>query len=245
MKKVLLFSCFLYFSVGTFMAQNEVRLSVFSGMGKIASVHSIEDEVLSGTKISDRYLPAFNLLASYMHHFKHFQLETGLGFSQIKGEQRETFNLYTDMTYLNFYRMEVITERKSKNLYLPITAHFQVKKFNFGIGGYSSFLLTDSYFISFYRDDEPEGLQGGGKQLKSIDFGINAQMGYDISDKLRLNFSVLHGLNNVNSGSEKGAKYFLYQLSPQERTLKNHQILIGLNYQLFAAQSAKKSKSIE
>lgn len=238
MKKLIFLTC-LIASPYTIRAQQEFYVSVFTGVSKIASIHSTELETFSNSRISDRYLPGLNINLNYSFHLGKLKLETGLGYTQIQGLQTESFNLYTDDTYLNYYRMEVVTERKSHNLILPLTAHFQLDQLDFGLGFYANYLLTDEYFISFSRDEQPMGFQGGGNQLKKADVGFNSNMSFYISEHMKIKASVLYGFTNLNQGTEQGAPYFVVQLNPQERELKNRQFLLGLTYSVF-----KKDKKV-
>jgi hypothetical protein len=123
MRNFIFLSCLLISSKSIY-SQHEFSFSAFSGISKIASIHTTEDEVFSQSRISERFAPALNLSLTYSYGFGKFQLETGLGFSQLKGYQSETYVVnYFNST--DNYKVEVITERKSKNLYIPLSLHYQ------------------------------------------------------------------------------------------------------------------------
>jgi hypothetical protein len=105
-------------------------------------------------------------------------------------------------------------------------------------GGYN---LTDQGFISFYNNEEPGGFQGTGNQLNKFDIGLNARLAINISENMKLKTSILYGFSNLNTGSEKGAHYFMNQTNPQERELKNRQFLIGLSYRIFQKERRPKT----
>lgn len=231
----------LMFAIGTLAtfqlsAQQHVHLSVNSGIGKIG-FKLYPGELTSSTRLEDRYFATFGMNLSYSYQFGDFSVESGLSYNELKGYQTDGTNL-SEMAMDGSYRIvkkDIITERKAHYLTVPLKLNYRIDKLQIGVGAYISSLISDQYNAVAYTDGLYTGSSNARSGLKNLDFGVSAQVEYELSERASLLFSTNLGLENVNPGS-----YPLPQFTPDfpvevinRRELRNRQYMLGLKFRLY------------
>lgn len=213
-------------------SQHRVSASVNSGIGKIETLFSLEEEqnAMIGSTVSDRYGITYGFDVNYSFEFGKLVLESGLNYNFIKGYQSDHFNQYKDFSGLYYDRMGVDVARKAHYLTLPLLVKYHQNKFSVGAGAFVSYLLTNSSMITFYKNDDFYGFQQGGNNMNKFDYGFRGMLGYDITEKVTLQFTTNIGFSNLNDGSEQGAIYATYQIDPISLKLRSKQFMLGVRY---------------
>jgi len=232
--KTVVFCCFVLPINFSLYSQHQFSVSLSTGIGKIATLYSVEDEqnAIIGSNVSDKFDISYEVDANYSYEFGKLVLESGLHYNFIQGNQSEQFNIYKDPSGFYYDRMGVGVERKAHFITVPLIAKYHENKFSVGAGGFVSYLLTNSSMTTFYKNGDFFGFQQGGNNMNSIDYGVRAMVGYDINERVTLQFSTNIGLANLNDGSEQGARYSIYQIEPISLQLRSKQFMFGVRYSL-------------
>lgn len=235
MKRLLIFACV---TLATFQlsAQQQVHLSVNSGIGKIG-FRLYPGDRSSIIRYEDRYFATYNINMSYAYGFGDFSIESGLAYNDLKGYQTDGRN-ETEMTIDGSYRTvqkDIITERTARYLTVPLKLNYRIDKLQIGAGVYASTSITTRYYAVEYTDGLYTNSNNDGKAMKNFDFGVSAQVEYALSDRASLLFSTNIGLMNLRPFT-----YQSQQFTPDQTTIltnwrevKNRQYMLGLKFRLF------------
>ena len=213
-------------------AQQQIHLSISSGVGKIGYLRS--DEIYR-TRKEDSYSHTFGINLKYSYGFKDFYIESGIAYNDLKGNQGEGRNI-TEITPDGFYRTvknDIHVERKARYLSVPVTLNYRIEKLHIGAGVYTSALVSTSQIVTESFDDEPIARTGGKSPLNSIDFGLTAQVSYELSERASLLFSANYGTIYVkgNTSINYNTNELSYMI--EQHRLKNRQFMVGLNFRLY------------
>ena len=213
-------------------AQHEINFSINSGIGKTALIHSFVDDK-NDTRVEDFYSPTFGFNAHYSYSFGDLSLESGLGFNDIKGKHTTGQNVtLIENNSSRTIEKDVLVQRKTRYLTIPLSINYRTEKLRVGIGAYGSYMVYSQHYIAEYAEGEMNAFQSVGGQTSKFDYGLTAQVSYDLSDRASILFSTNYGLKDVSEGKELGAQYHFSQFNPIQRALKNRQFMVGLKFKL-------------
>ena len=233
MKVLFFLAAFTCFSLPLF-AQHQMSVSLNSGIGKSALITELESESKMMTNISDKYSTSYNAQLNYSFQKNHWIAETGLAYNLIKGSTQETFKVYDWYNQYQYHTYAAHETRRAHYLTIPLMIHYKFNKLSIGAGLFAALLLTDYFFIQFYRDEIPDGFQQGGNRLKNFDIGANAKVHFSLNEKFGLQALINYGFSDVSNGTQNGAVYQILQLNEaSNRQLKNRQLLVGITYRIF------------
>ncbi|WP_372757110.1 porin family protein [Mariniflexile sp.] len=190
------------------------RIYVITGLTllacKIASAQEVNWGVKAGVNMStlktdlnqEKYLLGYHLggLAEIKINEK-FLLQPELLYSLLGGKIEDSFSFDDEGTTFNTKYKEDV---KLAYLQLPVMAKYQiVNKLNLEIGPQIGYLLSgkSDYDVTMNFDGESitdSGSEDIKDQVKSLDFGLNFGLGYELSNKMIIQGRYHLGLSNIN-----------------------------------------------
>lgn len=234
--KCLFFSVLILFVSVNVEAQGtrSLGLTLKSGIGEFKRI-SGEDDFFGLNTVTTSPAFAWGVMVDAEKQFsKYFSGQSQVGYHNIRGNEMESYaviDLETGQS--TAYRSE--TERNAN--YLSLTTILNLhpnSKLIVGMGFSMNFLLSNSYLTHGYINEMPGYIMGGGNDLLKFDLGLNPQVGYCLTDKIKIYAAAQFGLLNVRDPEFKDS--FSREMgidSGTEINLKSRLYTIGLKYTLF------------
>ena len=181
---------------------------------------------------------------NYRYIINYFFIQSGLSFSKINGNQKESTLISTS----SMNTESSISEKRLGSYYIgiPVSANIRWKKLEIGAGVKINLHLANSYDVKIYSTSPNVPLNGviqgivfsGKHNMSKIDFGIIGRLSYDLNDKFALEFGGYYGLVDASNNFDKGILYDIFQepVLAESRIMKNMQLTAGLRFLIAGGQ---------
>lgn len=234
--KRLIFSVLVLLVSSNLQAQGtrSLGLTLKSGIGEFHRISGDDDFFRPNTITTSPGLTWGILIDAEKHFSKLISGQSQLGYNNLRSNEMETYSVINAETGETIaYKSE--TERNAHFLSLNTSLNIHpTEKLIIGMGFSINFLLSNSYLTHGYSNNMPAYINGGGNDLLPLDLGLNPQIGYHLSDKLKIYAGAQFGLLNMRDPKIKDSYSREFGLdSGNEIILKSRLYTIGLKYTLF------------
>ncbi|NOQ71370.1 MAG: outer membrane beta-barrel protein [Crocinitomix sp.] len=222
--KRIFFCALILTATNSAIAQHQFGFSAGAGISQLKS-KSLKIDNDRGVNVTSR--PQFSTGAAFVYRYDFGDqfIETGLNYNYMNGVNWQEFDKEKHPTHGIGLAL-----RDAHYINIPVTLNFRLADFTLGVGASAGFAVFEQYGFSASSELFADYFYYDEKTIERFDFGLNGQIGYDITNNFTIQCKGYFGLQDIGSDVEETQMSSVFELEKVNRPQRNRQLTIGVKY---------------